>query len=57
MSVVGVSERLDPFGAGPQGIDIEAGIEFVEDRDARPQHGELQRFVALLLAAGQVDVE
>ena len=49
--------RLDAAGAGAQGVDVEAGVELVEDRDLRRQHGELQRLVALLLAAREVDVE
>ena len=47
---------LHPAGAVPQGIDVEAGIEFVEDGEARLEHGELESLVALLLAAGQIDV-
>ena len=49
--------RLDPAGAGAQRVDVEAGVELVEDGDARLEHRELQRLVALLLAARQVDVE
>ena len=52
-----VAHRLDAPGAVAQGVDVEAGVELVEDGDPRAQHGELQRLVALLLAAGQVDVE
>ena len=48
--------RLDAAGAGAQGVDVETGVELVEDRDGRLEHAELQRLVALLLAAGQVDV-
>ena len=55
--VVLVGQRLDPPGAVAQGVDVEAGVELVEDGDLRLQHGQLQRLVALLLAAGQVDVE
>ena len=55
--VVGLRERLDALGAGAQSVDVEPGVELVEDGDPRPQDGELQRLVALLLAAGQVDVE
>ena len=50
-------QRLDPPGTRPEGIDVEAGVELVEDGDLRGQHAELQRLVALLLATGQVDVE
>ena len=48
--------RLDAAGAGPQGVDVEAGVELVEHGERRAQHAELQGLVALLLAAGQVDV-
>ena len=52
-----VGQRLDPLGAVAQGVDVEAGVELVEDGDLGLQHGQLQRLVALLLAAGEVDVE
>ena len=56
--VVGVvREILDPPRAVAQRVDVEAGVELVEDRDLRLEHGELQRLVALLLATRQVDVE
>ncbi len=42
---------LDPTGAITKGVDVEAGVELVEDGEARLQHGELQGLVALLLAA------
>ena len=41
---------------GAQRVDVEAGVELVEDRDGGLEHAELERLVALLLAAGQVDV-
>ena len=52
-----VGERLHPAGAVAQGVDVQARIQLVEDRELRPQHRQLQRLVALLLAAGQIHVE
>ena len=48
---------LDAAAHDAQRVDVEAGVELVEDGDLGPQHAELQRLVALLLAARQVDVE
>src|SRR5262245_27434184 len=48
---------LDAPSARPEGIDVEARVELVEDRDGRLENGELQRLVALLLTAGQIDVQ
>ncbi len=49
--------RLDPAGAGPQRVDVEARVELVEQGDLRLEHAQLQRLVLLLLAARQVDVD
>ena len=49
--------RLDPPTAQPQSVDIETRIEFVEDGELGLEHRHLQGLVALLLAAGKVDVE
>jgi len=40
-----------------QCVDIETGIDFVEQCEARPEYAHHQRLVALLLTARQVDVE
>ena len=53
----GLGLGLDASGAGPQRVEVEPGVELVEDGDAGFEHGQLQRLVALLLATGQVDVE
>ena len=52
-----VRQRLDAPGHGPQGVDVEAGVDLVEHGELGVQHRQLQRLVALALAAGQVDVE
>ena len=49
--------RFDAARAGAQGVDVETGVELVEDGDPRPEHGELHRLVALALAAREVDVD
>src|SRR3546814_15419471 len=51
-----VGGRFDATRAGPQRVDVEPGVELVEDGDGRVEHTELDRLVALLLAAGEVDV-
>ena len=40
-----------------QRVDVETGVELVEDRDLRLQDRHLQRLVALLLATRQIDIE
>ena len=52
-----VGGLLDPAAAGAQGVDVEAGVQLVEDGDLGQEDAELEGLVALLLAAGQVDVE
>ena len=52
-----VAQRLDPPGAVAQRVDVEPRVELVEDRDPRREHRQLQRLVALLLTARQVDVQ
>jgi hypothetical protein len=52
-----VRGRFDAPAHRAERVDVEAGVDLVEDRDAWMEHGQLQRLVALLLAAGQVDVE
>src|SRR5690606_2229664 len=47
----------DPAGHGAQGVDVEARVELGEDGDPGLEDGQLERLVALLLAAGEVDVE
>ena len=49
--------RLDPSRGSAEGVDVESGVELVEDRDRWLEDGELDGLVALLLAAGQVDVQ
>ena len=54
-----------PLGRGPleaaghraERVDVEAGVDLVEDAERRPEHAELEHLVALALAAGEVDVE
>ena len=46
-----------PPADGAQGVDVEARVDLVEHGEAGTQHAQLQRLVALALAAGQVDVE
>ena len=48
---------LYPAADGSESVDVEPGVDLVENGHGRPQDTELNHFVALLLAAGQVDVE
>src|SRR5207253_7342751 len=50
-------ELLDAAGHDPERVDVEAGVGFVEHRDARLQPGHLKVFDALLLAARETSVE
>src|SRR3546814_9389821 len=52
-----VGELLDAPADVAERIDVEAGVDLVEDGDAGADGGELHRLVALLLTAGEVDVE
>ena len=64
-AVVGDGEHAEPVSSvaasmrrdSAQGVDVEARVELVEDGDRGLEHAELQGLVALLLAAGEVDVE
>ena len=51
------AQRVDAFGDDPQRVDVEAGIGFVEHGEARLQQRHLQDFHALLLAAGEADID
>ncbi len=48
---------LDSLTHHAERVDVESGVELVEDCEGRAQHTQLQGLVALFLAAGQVDVE
>ena len=48
--------RLDAAGDVAQRVDVEAGVDLVEDRELRLEHRELQRLGALLLAARELVV-
>ena len=41
----------------PQGVDVEPGIDLVQDGDAGAQHPQLEHLVALAFPARKVDVE
>src|SRR6266545_8381062 len=41
----------------PQCVDVEAGVDLVEDGDLGLEHGELERLGALLLTPGELDVD
>jgi hypothetical protein len=51
-----LGHRLDPPGDIAQGVDVEAGVDLVEDGELGLEHGELERLRPLLLAAGELDV-
>ena len=46
-----------PSATTLQRVDIQAGIGFVENRQSRLQQRHLQDLVALLLAAGEADIQ
>src|SRR5579883_192820 len=52
-----VALGVDPVGHDAQGIDIQAGVGFVQDGEARLQDGHLQDLAALLLAAREALVQ
>ena len=52
-----VAHCLDAASASAECIDIEPGVEFIENRYLRGKNCELQCLVALLLSAGKVDIE
>src|SRR5579871_4268010 len=51
------TQRVDAVSGNPQRIDVETGIHFVKDAKARLEQRHLKNFVALLLAAGEADVD
>ena len=52
----GLSMRVDALGHDPQGVDVEARVGLVEDRELRLQHRHLEHLEALLLAAREAVV-
>ena len=53
---IGTAKCIDTVGHHPQGIDIEARVGFIENRQFRFQHGHLQDLVALLLPARETGI-
>ena len=51
------AEGIDAVGDDFQGVDVEAGIGFVQDGEAGLQKGHLQDFVTLFLAPGKADID
>jgi hypothetical protein len=51
------SGGIDAIGGDPQRVDVEPGIHLVENAKARLEQRHLQNFVALLLAAGEADID
>ncbi len=51
--MLGLGIAVDTFGHHAQGVDVQAGVGLVEDRDLRLQQTQLQDLVALLLTAGK----
>ena len=47
------AEGVDPVRDDLEGVDVQTGIGFVEQGEGRLQHGHLQDFAALFLAAGE----
>ena len=55
--VVLIGGLLDAAGHRHQCVYVEARVDLIEHRIAGAEHAELERLVALLLAAREVDVE
>ena len=53
----GPRSALTPSATTLQRVDVEAGIGLVEHRELRLQQRHLQDLVALLLAAGEADID
>ena len=51
------AQPVDAIRDDLERVDIEAGIGLVEHRQPRLQHRHLQDLVALLLAAGEADID
>jgi len=51
------AQRVHALGHDAYGIDVEAGIRLVEHAKGRFKQSHLQDFVALLLAAGEADIQ
>ena len=51
------AQGIDAIGDDPQRIDVEAGIGFVENGEARLQKRHLENVHALLLAAREADID
>jgi len=50
-------DAIDALGDDPDGVDVEAAVGLVEDREGGAEHGELEDLGPLLLAAGEALVE
>ena len=55
--IFAVGGFFDATGDGLHCVDVETGVDLVEDGNLWVENAELDCFVSLLLAAGQVDVE
>ncbi len=54
---VGADKAVDTLGHGAHRVDVQARVGFVENGELGLEHGELQDFQALLLAAAEAFVE
>src|SRR6185503_13569788 len=52
-----VEHCVDTLGDDPQGIDVEAGVRLIEDRDLRLENRHLEHLQTLLLAAAEALVD
>src|SRR5699024_8976817 len=50
-------QGINTVGDGLQGVDIEAGVGFVENRQRWLQYQHLQNFITLFFAAGKAFVD
>src|SRR5260221_2932048 len=55
--VLGRAKLVDAVGDDAQRVDIKPAIGLVEDRELRLEHRHLEDLVALLLTAGEADID
>ena len=54
---LGAAQAVDAVGDGPERVDVEPGIGLVENREPGLEHRHLEDLVALLLAAGEAEID
>ena len=55
--VVGAAQFVDAGGDDAEGVDVEAGVGFVEDGEGGVEHGHLEDFILFFLTAAEAFVD